>query len=244
MKKFVIALVLAALLCAMIVPVSAAEAGQRPNEMWELDIMKTPVAPVLDGEVDEIYTQSDWLEFVTVRYSSPYQSNNGSDLGFKGIVYALWDASNIYVAVEVTGVELVDGMGTGDLNILGVTPQVTWAGDAFVAAGAGVGEDIAWTETDDGFVVEFTLPGTWEAGASVEQGTGADLRIVIDGVSYWACPACNLEGIESAPYCTACDVCTTLVADEVEAPATFDFGVVAAIAALVSVAGFAISKKR
>ncbi len=228
--------------------------------------------PVVDGELDDIYTQS--AHFV-LDMNAVYPWGSG-DLAneSEANAYFLWDADYLYVCI--TG---VDDSPFSD-------PDKGWQNDAaelwfidenlkfkvHMAADGNffLGTDgdgaVAWekgfdaskyaaVQNDDGWVVEAALPmNGLAAGKSFDftlqvnnvydsekangiaigsQSPEETLKCVADAVVV-AAPETE------APAAEVVDVAAETV---VEAPKTFDAGIIAAVAAIVSAAGYAVSKK-
>lgn len=234
--------------------------------------------PVVDGVLDDIYTQSASASLDTMGF---YCWGDGSaDNCGAATAYFLWDSDYLYICVIAEDDTLASG-----------GPDCGWQNDAaelwfvdedlkfkvhaasdnnFFLGGDADG-DVPWDKGfdaskhaavlgDDGWVVEVALPmNDLSAGKSF----GFDLQINdIYSADYSASGAasgsqkpedytleCVAEKVvlpepeTEAPAETEAEVVD--VADEIAllAPKTFDATIIAAVAAIVSAAGYAVSKK-
>ncbi len=270
MKKLASLLLVAMLAATMIAPVAAADTT---------DVLMG--TPVVDGELDEIYTQS-----ATQTLGNPafYKWDWDGDVDMSATSYFLWDDDYLYVAVVVTDSDVIS-IGA---DIYADNPT-NWQADAtelwfdegagkWKTHGEGTGLTFfvqnvdgtpsfesadckyATSETADGYIVEYAMPvANLEVGGTINMsmqvndmvthdshpGTGyasgsqaADITLTFsdEEVSY---PEPETE----APAETEAEVVDAAV-EAPAAPQTFDAGIVAAVAAIVSAAGYAVSKKR
>ena len=258
------------LAATMIAPVAAADTT---------DVLMG--TPVVDGELDEIYTQS-----ATQTLGNPafYKWDWDGDVDMSATSYFLWDDDYLYVAVVVTDSDVIS-IGA---DIYADNPT-NWQADAtelwfdegagkWKTHGEGTGLTFfvqnvdgtpsfesadckyATSETADGYIVEYAMPvANLEVGGTINMsmqvndmvthdshpGTGyasgsqaADITLTFsdEEVSY---PEPETE----APAETEAEVVDAAV-EAPAAPQTFDAGIVAAVAAIVSAAGYTLTKKR
>lgn len=253
MKK-TISLALAALLAAALSSAVSAEAVST-------DIKNG--TPVLDAKLDEIYTQSASYKMGTPAF---YTWGDGSADNYSdGTAYFLWDNDYLYVCVvtkDSTPGSSADGGWQNDaaelwFNEEDLTYKVHAAADGKFWLGADADGAVAWKKgfegaksaakrTSDGWVVEVALPmNDLKAGKTFDFGLQIN-DIYSDDYAAGGVASGNRN-----------DTTMKLVADKVEAPKTedpkkddgaasadtFDMGAAAAIAAIVSAAGYAIAKK-
>ena len=260
MKKLFTLIMAGLLATAMIAPVSA-DSTKVLNG-----------TPVVDGQMDEIYTQSavqtlgdpfHWWDFTA----------GEEDMSAKA--YFLWDSDYLYVLVDVDDPEVISvGAAVYEAN------PVNWQAEAaelwfdegngkwkthaeatgltfFVQAVNGeptfTSEDCKYATslTDDGYMVEYAMPvANLKAGGSI-----STTLQVNDLASCDAHPGTGYaSGSQDANIALTFDAESVVypepetvaeeVVETVAAPQTFDAGVIAAVAAIVSAAGYAISKKR
>ena len=231
--------------------------------------------PVVDGELDDIYTQS---AHYVLDMNAVYPWGDG-DLAneSEANAYFLWDADYLYVCI----------VGVDDTPFS--DPDKGWQNDAaelwfldedlkfkvhaaadgnFFLGGDGDGA-VAWekgfdasksaaVQNDDGWVVEVALPMN-DLGAGKTFAFALQVNNVYDsekasGIAIGSqnpeetleCVADTVVVAEpetEAPAEEAEVVDTAAAETTVEAPKTFDAGIIAAVAAIVSAAGYAVSKK-
>ena len=232
--------------------------------------------PVLDGVLDDIYTQSASF---TLDNPGFYCWGDGSvDNCGNATAYFLWDADYLYVCVVAE-----------DSTVFSAGPDADWQNDAaemwfldedlkfkvHAAAdgnfflGADADGAVAWEKgfegaknaagtTDDGWCIEVALPMN-DLGAGKEFGFNLQVNDIYstDAAASGAASGAQTpedftmklvadqvvlpEPETEAPV--ADEVVDTAAETVVEAPKTFDAGIIAAVAAIVSAAGYAISKK-
>ncbi len=264
MKKLASLLLVAMLAATMIAPVSAADNG----------ILKG--TPELDGEIDEIYTQS--AAYVVKEDLVHYAWGDYADeLSYDATAYFLYDDAYLYVAIEIkddTALECskADKNWQNDAAEMwfideGLKHKIHASFDGNFFLGADADGQTAYdfdgakafsAETVDGYSIEVALPmndlgadksftfslqvnNITVADASVGYAVGSqaadyELTCVADEVSY---PEPETE----APAETEAEVVDAAV-EAPAAPQTFDAGIVAAVAAIVSAAGYTLTKKR
>ena len=251
MKKLVSLLMAGLLSAAMIVSVSAAGANE---------ILKG--TPELDGALDDIYTQS---AVYTIKEDVVHYAWGGAELQdfSKAASYFLWDDNYLYICTV-----------NADDTPVALTGEKTWMNDAaemwFIDEGLknkihaaadgnlflgtdGDGKtayDFAGVKsvanyTDDGWVIEVAIPMN-----NMAAGKEFSFTLQVNNCLDDAAAAGSASGSQNADYamkCVAEEVVLPVVeevVEEVAAPQTFDAGVIAAVAAIVSAAGYALSKKR
>ena len=255
MKK-TISLALAALLVAALSSAVSAEAVST-------DIKNG--TPVLDGQLDEIYTQSASYKLDNFAFYSwgDGDEDNHSD----ATTYFLWDDNYLYVctvAQDSTPGSNADAGWQNDaaemwFNDEDLVFKIHAAADGTFFLGGDRDGAVAWkkgfeasqskaTRTKDGWVVECAFPMN-DLKAGKEFGFSLQVNDIYSDDYAAAGVASGSQGGEGATM--------KLVADKVEAPKTdvktddgaasadtFDMGAAAAIAAIVSAAGYAIAKKQ
>ncbi len=255
MKKIASLLLAGLLTAAMIAPVSAA---------GENEILKG--TPELDGVLDDIYTQSAvyTIEEDVVKYAQ-----GGAEIQdfSQAASYFLWDENYLYICT--TNVDDTPVALTGEKTWMndaaemwfideGLHHKIHAAADGNFFLGtdkdAKTAYDFAGAKsvanyTDDGWCIEVALPMN-DLGAGKEFSFTLQVNNCLDD----GAAAGSASGSQNADYAMACvaeevvlpepETVAEEVVEVVAAPQTFDAGVVAAIAAIVSAAGFAVSKKR
>ena len=232
--------------------------------------------PVVDGELDDIYTQSasytldkDWV----------YAWGDG-DIANSGdaTAYFLWDSDYLYicvVAADSTPCSSVDQGWDNDAAEMWFLDEdlkckIHAAADGnFFLGGDGDGA-VAWekgvdvsqhvaVQNDDGWVVECAFPMN-DLAAGKTFGFALQVNDIYDnektsGVATGSqnpdaesleCVADTVVVAEpetEAPAAEAEVVDIAAAETTVVAPKTFDAGIIAAVAAIVSAAGYAVSKK-
>ncbi|MBR4960115.1 MAG: hypothetical protein IKY52_04385 [Clostridia bacterium] len=250
MKKLASLLMAGLLALAMIAPASAAGANE---------ILKG--TPELDGKLDDIYTQS---VVYTIKEDVVNYAWGGAEIQdfSEAASYFLWDDNYLYVCtvnVDDTIVNLTGEKGwqndAAEMWFIdeGLRHKIHAAADGnFFLGSDGDGKtayDFAGaksvaTYTDDGWCVEVALPMN-NLAAGKEFSYTLQVNNCIDGID-----AGSASGSQKGDYalkCVAEEVVLPVVEEVVEeaaAPQTFDMGVIAAAVAIVSAAGYAISKKR
>ena len=251
MKKLVSLLMAGLLSAAMIVSVSAAGTNE---------ILKG--TPELDGALDDIYTQS---AVYTIEEDVVHYAWGGAELqDFSNAVsYFLWDDNYLYICT----------MNADDTPVA-LAGEKTWMNDAaemwfideglkhkihaaadgnlFLGSdGDGVtAYDFAGVKsvanyTDDGWCIEVAIPMN-----NMAAGKEFSFTLQVNNCLDNDAAAGSASGSQNADYamkCVAEEVVLPVVeevVEEVAAPQTFDAGIVAAVAAIVSAAGYALSKKR
>jgi len=251
MKKL-FTLIMAGLLTAcMIAPASAAGANE---------ILKG--TPTLDGQLDDIYAQS---AVYTIENDVVNYAWGGAEIqDFSNAVsYFLWDDNYLYICT--TNVDDTPVALTGEKTWMndaaemwfideGLRHKIHAAADGnFFLGTDGDGQtayDFAGAKsvanyTDDGWCIEVALPMN-DLGAGKEFSFTLQVNNCLDD----GAAAGSASGSQAGDYamkCVAEEVVLPVVEEVVEeatAPQTFDAGVIAAVAAIVSAAGYAISKKR
>ena len=258
MKKL-FTLIMAGLLTAcMIAPASAAGANE---------ILKG--TPELDGALDDIYLQS---AVYTIEADSVNYAWGGAEIQdfSEAASYFLWDDNYLYVCtvnVDDTPVALTgEKTWQNDAAELwfideGLRHKIHAAADGnFFLGGDGDGQnpyDFAGAKsvanyTDYGWCIEVALPMN-DLGAGKEFSFTLQVNNCLDD----GAAAGSASGSQAGDYamkCVAEEVVlpepeteaevVDVVVDAPAAPQTFDAGIVAAVAAIVSAAGYALSKKR
>ena len=235
----------------MIAPASAAGANE---------ILKG--TPELDGQLDDIYTQS---AVYTIEADSVNYAWGGAEIQdfSEAASYFLWDDNYLYVCtvnVDDTPVALTgEKTWQNDAAELwfideGLRHKIHAAADGnFFLGGDGDGQtpyDFAGAKsvanyTDDSWCIEVALPMN-DLGAGKEFSFTLQVNNCLDD----GAAAGSASGSQAGDYamkCVAEEVVLPVVEEVVEeatAPQTFDAGVIATVAAIVSAAGYAISKKR
>ena len=251
MKK-IFTLIMAGLLTAcMIAPASAAGANE---------ILKG--TPELDGALDDIYLQS---AVYTIEADSVNYAWGGAEIQdfSEAASYFLWDDNYLYICT--TNVDDTPVALTGEKTWMndaaemwfideGLRHKIHAAADGnFFLGTDGDGQtayDFAGAKsvagyTDDGWCIEVALPMN-DLGAGKEFSFTLQVNNCLDNDA----AAGSASGSQNADYamkCVAEEVVLPVVEEVVEesaAPQTFDAGVIAAVAAIVSAAGYALSKKR
>ncbi len=238
---------------------------------------KATVAPVIDGQIDEIW---DYTEAQTVNTSA----SEGVEVS-AAYTKILWDDTGLYFLAVVTDDSITekdaDARNSVDFWISEKNTKTDGfdadAGDwHFCKASDGTEcyytgnekiYDVAESYVDltaDGYVIEFYAPflsditpavGT-KIGYTVSVNDDVDGDGVRDGYSYWSVTAddgaywsntkalCDVTLVDGPVF--AEETVAEVVADDVvtTAPQTFDAGVIAAVAVIVSAACYAIAKKR
>ena len=223
--------------------------------------------PVVDGQLDEIYLQSAEQTLGAPFYWWDFTAGE-EDMSAKA--YFLWDADYLYVAVVVTdgdvigispdiyaenpanwqaeAAELWFDEGAGKWKTHAEATGVEFRAEAVNAEPSFDNADTLYAAslTDTGYIVEYAMPVLGlEAGGSI-----CTTLQVNDMATYDAHPGTGYaSGSQDANIELTFDaeqVVLPVVEEVVEesAPQTFDAGIVAAVAAIVSAAGYALSKKR
>jgi len=257
MKKFAIALVIL-MLCTLVVPVSADG----------VPVLKG--TPVVDGVLDDIYLQSA----VTIQPHealNPYIWGGYSDEIYNnGQTYLLWDEDYLYLCTVMEDTTPYSaGEGAGWQNDcsehwfvdedLSYKVHIAADGNFFLGTDADGAtpydfeESLSaakWTD-DTHFCTEIALPlNDLAAGREFTHRmqynniVGADTSVgyaINTGDEDYVCVADEvvLPEAETEPE-TVADVAE----ETTQAPQTFDAGIIAAVAAIVSAAGYTIAKKR
>jgi len=262
MKKFVSILVLCTLVCAFVIPVQA--------DVISTDVLKG--TPTLDGALDEMYLNSAKLEIaadVAPFYEWSLTAADTKDVS--ATAYLLWDADYLYICTVVldSTPTAAEGDPTWQNDAsehwfidsgLHYKIHVSGSGNFFLGADAdaktpydfaGAKSASAWTA--DGYITEIALPFT-ELAADRTFQYQLQINDIFEPVAV-AGLAKNDNSIDSTVMTlvdewsiepeveTEADTTDEKV-DEDVAPQTFDAGVIAAVAAIVSAAGYALSKKR
>lgn len=254
MKKLASLLMAGLLAACMIAPASAAGANE---------ILKG--TPELDGVLDDIYTQS---AVYTIETDNVNYAWGGAEIqDFSGAAsYFLWDDNYLYVCTVNADDTIVNLTGektwkndAAELWFIdeGLKHKIHAAADGnFFLGTDGDGQTAydfegaksAASYTDDGWCVEVALPMN-DLAAGKEFSFTLQINNALDD----AAAAGSASGAQSGDYgmkCAAEEVVLPepeTVAEEVPAdtaPQTFDMGVIAAVAAVVSAAGYAVSRKR
>lgn len=183
-------------------------------------------------------------------------------------VTSIWSNDCVEYYINLSG----EYGAIGDINAAQYTmgPSFTaWAGGGLHKENNADKAPFAFTYTDDGYTVEVAIP--WGSDYTAKEGAAIDFAVGInddadgdgstrefqtftgpDQSMLWSemdasMDKLTLSGekyVEPEPE-TVPEVVDEVVAGTVtEAPKTFDAGVIAAIAAIVSAAGYAVSKKR
>ncbi len=258
MKKLASLLMAGLLAVAMIAPASAAGANE---------ILKG--TPELDGALDDIYLQSAvyTIESDVVNYA--WGGAEIQDFS-EAASYFLWDDNYLYICtvnaddtpVALTG-EKTWMNDAAEMWFIdeGLHHKIHAAADGnFFLGGDKDGQtayDFAGAKsvanyTDDGWCIEVALPMNALAAGKEFSYTLQVNNCLDDGAA-----AGSASGSQNADYgmkCVAEEVVlpepeteaevVDVVVDAPAAPQTFDAGIVAAVAAIVSAAGYALSKKR
>ena len=258
MKKLASLLMAGLLAVAMIAPTSAAGANE---------ILKG--TPELDGALDDIYLQS---AVYTIESDSVNYAWGGAEIQdfSEAASYFLWDDNYLYVCtvnVDDTPVAL-----TGEKTWMndaaemwftdeGLLHKIHAAADGNFFLGTDKDGQTAYdfasaksvaNYTDDGWCIEVALPMN-DLGAGKEFSFTLQVNNCLDD----GAAAGSASGSQAGDYgmkCVAEEVVlpepeteaevVDVVVDAPAAPQTFDAGVIAAVAAIVSAAGYALSKKR
>jgi len=258
MKKLTSLLLAGLLAVAMIAPASAAGANE---------ILKG--TPELDGQLDDIYTQS---AVYTIEADSVNYAWGGAEIQdfSEAASYFLWDENYLYICtvnVDDTKVNLTGDKGwqndAAEMWFIdeGLRHKIHAAADGnFFLGGDGDGKtayDFAGAKsaaayTDDGWCVEVALPMNGLAAGKEFSYTLQVNNCLDDGAAAGSASGsqagdygmkCVAEAVVLPEPETEAEV-VDVVVDAPAAPQTFDAGIVAAVAAIVSAAGYAISKKR
>ncbi len=271
MKKFFSIALAALMMAAMTTTTMADDTGLVSNAA------KATVAPVIDGEIDDIWNYTDPQTVDT-------SASDGVEVS-AAYTKILWDDTGLYFLAVVTDDSITDNDKDARNSVDFWISEKHTKTDGFAAdAGdwhfckASDGTEVYYTGnekiydvaesyvnvTSDGYVIEFYAPflsditpavGT-KIGYTVSVNDDVDGDGVRDGYSYWSVTA--EDGAYWSNTKALCDVTLVdgpvleveteaeLVAEDVvaTAPQTFDFGVVAAVGAIVSALGYAVSKKR
>ncbi len=239
---------------------------------------KATVAPVIDGEIDEIW---DYTEAQKVDTSA----SEGVEVS-AAYTKILWDDTGLYFLAVVTDDSITDADKDARNSVDFWVSEKNTVTDGFAAdAGdwhfckASDGTEAYYTGnekiyevaesyvnlTADGYVIELYAPflsdltpavGT-KIGYTVSVNDDIDGDGVRDGYSYWSVSEadgaywsntkalCDVTFVDGPVFETETEAEIVDSADAVTAaPQTFDMGVIAAAAAIVSAAGYALSKKR
>ena len=253
MKKIVSLLIAGLMAAAMIVP-AAADSTKVLNG-----------TPVVDGQMDEIYLQSAEQTLGTPAF---YKWGYEGEADMSAKAYFLWDADYLYVLVDVKDNDVISiGADVYVENPINWQAEVAelwfnegngkWKTHAeatglmfFVQGVDGeptfASEDCKYATslTADGYMVEYAMPvANLKAGGSI-----STTLQVNDMVTYDAHPGTGYaSGSQDANIVLNFDaeaVVLPVVEEVIAAPQTFDAGVIAAVAAIVSAAGYALTKKR
>jgi len=262
MKKFLSILVLCALVCAFVIPAQA--------DVVSTDILKG--TPTLDGALDDMYTKSASLEIgadVAPFYEWSLTASDSKDVS--ATAYLLWDADYLYICTVVldSTPTAAEGDPTWQNDASehwfidsGLTYKIhaSGSGNFFLGADedgqtpydfAGSKAVCAWT--DDGYITEIALPFTELAAGRTFQYQ-LQINDIFEPIAI-AGLAKNDNSLESTtmtlvddwavePETEAETVEEKVDAPAADAPQTFDAGIIAAVAAIVSATGYALSKKR
>lgn len=224
--------------------------------------------PVVDGALDDIYLQSAEQ---TLGNPAFYRWSYDGEADLAAKAYFLWDADYLYVAVVVSdndvisvGADIYDenptnwqaeaaelwfDEGSGKWKTHAEATGMNFRAEAVNADPTFASEDCLYavSATDDGYIVEYAMPvANLTAG-----GTIMTTLQVNDLVTYDAHPGTGYaSGSQDANIELTFDAEQVVlpvveeVVEEPAAPQTFDMGVIAAVAAVVSAAGYALTKKR
>lgn len=259
MKKLASLLLAGLLAVAMIAPAAAADANE---------ILKG--TPELDGALDDIYLQS---AVYTIEEDIVNYAWGGADIQAydKAASYFLWDDNYLYICTvnaDSTPVKLTGEKGwqndAAEMWFVdeGLKHKIHAAADGnFFLGGDADGAtayDFAGAKsvaayTDDGWCIEVALPMN-----DLGDGKEFSFTLQVNNCMDDGAAAGSASGSQNADYEMVCigeevvlpepETEAEVVEEVVEAPAaapqTFDAGIVAAVAAIVSAAGYAISKKR
>ena len=255
MKKLASLLMAGLLAAAMIVPASAAGANE---------ILKG--TPELDGVLDDIYTQSAVYTITEDKVNYAWGDADIQDFS-NAASYFLWDDNYLYICtvnaddtpVALTG-EKTWMNDAAEMWFIdeGLHHKIHAAADGnFFLGGDKDGQtpyDFAGAKsvanyTDDGWCIEVALPMNGLAAGKEFSYTLQVNNCLDDGAA-----AGSASGSQLADYGMKCvaeevvlpepETVAEAVEEVVAAPQTFDAGVIAAVAAVVSAAGYALSKKR
>ena len=236
--------------------------------------------PVVDGVLDEIYTQS--VSAVLENLGMYLWGDGSADTCGAATAYLLWDSDYLYVCVTAEDSTKASG-----------GPDCKWQNDAaelwfldedlkckihvaadgtFWLGGDGDGA-VAWTkgfdaskhaavQNDDSWVIEVALPmndlapgktfgfdlqvndiysSDFAAGGAASGSQKPDENILECVADKVVMPEPETE----APVETDAELVDAAAAETTAvAPKTFDAAIIAAVAAIVSAAGYAVSKKR
>ena len=251
MKKLFTLIMAGLLTAAIIAPASAAGANE---------ILKG--TPTLDGQLDDIYTQSAVYTITEDQVNYPW---GGAEIQpYDGAAsYFLWDDNYLYVCTvnkddTPMTLALAEKGWQNDAAEMWFTDEgllhkihASADGNFFLGTDAdGVtaydfeGAKSAASFTADGWCVEVALPLN-DLAAGREFSYSLQVNNILDdqGASGFA------SGSQKGDYGMKCvaeevELPVEEVVEEPTAPQTFDAGIVAAVAAIVSAAGYALSKKR
>ena len=262
MKKLFTLIMAGLLAAAMIAPASAADAQEVLYG-----------TPVIDGVLDEMYTRSASHSLRNFAFYAEGDSSVGTTAEGT-TAYMLWDEDNLYIAVEVNDETPCDYDSSIDYAAWNTSDNIenflfSVKDDTYEFIHISAVGDITYAElfeqlydsdietaaesTDKGYVIEFAIPLPEEIA---ELKAGSEFVYSLQYNDY--IPASNAvianggQSIEqgdryvfSDTKALVEDVIVTPVEDSVTtAPQTFDAGIIAAVTAIVSAAGYAISKKR
>ena len=156
-----------------------------------LEIPQADTAPVVDGEVDDVWADAQVIDIAT--RSSGTDPDSEEDLS--GTVRILWDAEAIYGLFEVTDDDLQqnstdtwqdDGVefyiDAGNEKVFegyddnDVQYTMNWNSDVFTGNGSDrvEGASYVWANTEDGYRIEFVIP--W-VNVSFTPSVGAEIGI-------------------------------------------------------------------
>ena len=249
MKKLFTLILAGLMTAAMIAPASAAGANE---------ILKG--TPTLDGQLDDIYTQSVVYTITEDKVNYAWGDAAMQDYS-NAAAYFLWDDDYLYICA----------VNKDDTPMTLATAEKGWANDAaelwFVDEGlkhkihaaadgtfflsdrdadADTAYDFAGAKsassfTADGWCVEVALPLN-----DLAAGREFNFSLQINDIIAANGDAGSASGSQDADYGIKCVAeAVVLPAEDIAvAPQTFDAGVIAAVVAIVSTAGYAISKKR
>ena len=261
MKKLASLLMAGLLAVAMIAP-AAADSTKVLNG-----------TPVVDGELDEIYLQSAEQTLGNPAFYK-WGFEGEADLAAKAyflldadylyVAVEVTDDDVISIGADIyaenpanwqaDAAELWFDEGSGKWKTHAEATGLNFRAEAVANAGTPSFDNAdclyAVSETADGYIVEYAMPvANLKAG-----GTIKTTLQVNDMVTYDAHPGTGYaSGSQNADIELTFDAESVVypepetvaeVVEEAAAPQTFDAGVIAAVAAIVSAAGYAVSKKR